>query len=337
MLKKANVYIFFVLLVVAACKTTPKEKISDVPSQTVVEVNVPNFSADSAYQFVKKQVDFGTRVPGSSGHKACGDWLVTELKRLGGVVTEQPFDANFNNKTVKARNIIAAYNPEATQRIYICAHWDSRYMGEKDPTRPNEAIMGADDGGSGVGVILEIARLLQATPLDKTLGVDFVLFDAEDQGKSDIVEESELVTWCLGSQHWANNPHKAGYRAKYGILLDMVGAKGARFPKEQFSYEKAGPILDRVWKEGQNLGYSGFFDDTRAAAVTDDHYFAMKIAPTIDIINLDMTMNMGDGAYKFGAHHHTHQDNMDIIDKATLQAVGHTVTSIIYKEVVQPI
>ena len=334
--KMSYSYILFGLLAIGACQSSEHKPI-DAPSQTVVEVKVPSFSADSAYNFVKKQVDFGTRVPGSSGHKACGDWLVSELKRFGGATTEQPFDAVFNKKTVKARNIIAAFNPDATQRIYISAHWDSRYMGEKDATRPNEPILGADDGGSGVGVMLEIARLLKANPLDKSLGVDLVFFDAEDQGKTDIVEESELTTWCLGSQYWANNPHKAGYRPKYGILLDMVGAKGARFPKEQFSYEKAGHVLDRVWKEGQNLGFSAYFDDMRAGAVTDDHYFAMKIAPTIDIINLDMSMNMGDGAYKFGAHHHTHQDNMDIIDKGTLQAVGQTVTSIIYKEVAMPI
>ena len=194
--------------------------------------------------------------------------------------------------------------------------------------------MGADDGASGVGVMIELARLLQANPSIKDLGVDFVLFDAEDLGKND---DKTGKSWGLGSQHWAANPHVANYQARYGILLDMVGAKNAVFPKEAVSQKYAPEIQDKVWQIAQEAGYSGFFSLDKCNGVTDDHFFVNDIAkiPTIDIINLDISA--GGGEYRFGAYHHTHDDNMSIVDKGTLKAVGQTLLHVIFRESVMPL
>ncbi|MEY4927952.1 MAG: hypothetical protein RI894_2388 [Bacteroidota bacterium] len=300
-------------------------------------MNVPDFNADSTYAFTAKQVGFGPRVTGSEAHRKCGDWAVSKFKGYGCKVIEQPFDARLYDGTVKkARNITAQINPEAAMRIFISAHWDSRNIAEedKDPAKQKQAILGADDGATGVAMLIEIARVLQATPLAKNLGVDLVMFDAEDLGKND---DETGKSWGLGSQHWAGNPPVPNYQARYGILLDMVGAKNAVFPKEAVSQKYAPEIQDKIWQIAHEAGYSGFFSMDKCNGVTDDHFFVNDIGkiPTVDIINLDLSP--GNGGYRFGAYHHTHDDNMSIIDKSTLKAVGQTLLHVIFRESVNPI
>ena len=168
------------------------------------------------------------------------------------------------------------------------------------------------------------------------MGVDIILFDAEDYGESkdDIEDEAEGAknrsTWALGSQHWSNNLHRGGYKPQYGILLDMVGARNARFPKEQYSKYFAEPIVEKVWGLAHKLGYSNYFHNADGGGVTDDHYFVNTIAniPMIDIINLPLdSENKG-----FGNHWHTHSDNMDVINKRTLKAVGQVLLELLIKE-----
>ncbi len=290
---------------------------------------VPKFERDSAFAFVAKQVAFGPRVPNTDAHKRCKDWLVGQFTAYGLKVTEQPFTATaYTGKVLNGVNIIAQYKPEAAKRILLAAHWDSRHIADSPlaTDRKKEPILGADDGGSGVGVLLEIARTLQANPAD--LGVDFVLFDAEDHG-DDSDEKPNPTSWCLGSQHWSRNLVPSGYSPKYGILLDMVGAKNARFTKEGVSMNFAPDVMNKVWKIAQNLGYTNYFVEDKSGPVTDDHYFVNTIAkiPMIDIIG-----KSGDTQTGFGAHWHTHNDDMGIIDVRALRAVGQTLLEVIYLE-----
>jgi glutaminyl-peptide cyclotransferase len=290
-----------------------------------IELIIPNINRDSVYDFVQKQVDFGPRVPGSEAHKKCSEWFKTKLEGYGATVTMQKFRPTFHfGTTVDAVNIIGAINPHHKRRVLLCAHWDSRHVADQDTERKNEAILGADDGGSGVAVLLEIARLIQKHSID--LGVDIVLFDAEDQGDSE-GEGNTTLTWCLGSQYWSGRPHVAGYRAKYGILLDMVGSEGARFTKEQTSMKYAPSLMNKTWKIAADLGYSNYFVDIPTGPITDDHTFVNEIAhiPTIDIINRPADRG-------FGEYWHTHDDNMDVISKSALSATGNVVLAVIYNE-----
>ncbi len=319
-----------VLLAWAGCKSDPKPP-APSPNPAPISIQVPKFDRDSAFSFVEKQVAFGPRMPNSSGHVACKNWMVGKLESFGLKVMEQPFQAKaYNGEMLNGFNIIAQFNPSAGKRIMLAAHWDSRHIADSplNKERRNEPILGADDGGSGVGVLFEIARQLQAAPVD--IGVDFVLFDAEDYGDdSDEVPNPE--SWCLGSQYWSKNIVPKGYNPKYGILLDMVGARNARFPKEGVSMNFAPKEVNKIWALGQQLGYGRFFVDEKAGTVTDDHLFVNTIAkiPMLDIIGMPKPPG---SSVSFGTHWHTHGDNMDVIDVRTLRAVGQTLLEVIYRE-----
>lgn len=287
---------------------------------------VPAFDKEAAYQFVDKQVAFGTRVTGSEGHQACKAWLVSQFKNFGATVIEQDFQAKaYTGTMLNGTNIIAQYNPEIKKRIILAAHWDTRHIADHDPdaTKQGDPILGADDGGSGVGVLLEIAKQLNKNGLD--IGVDIILFDAEDHGSDG---GNDVDSWCLGSQHWAKNPHVKGYRAKYGVLLDMVGSKGARFPQEGLSMRVAPQLVNKIWKLAGAMKYNKYFVPALGKEITDDHTFvnAMTRIPMIDIINLP------EGNKTFGHYWHTHKDNMSVIDKEALGAVGQVMLAVVYRE-----
>jgi hypothetical protein len=263
---------------------------------------------------------------------ACRDWLSTELKRHGWEVSLQEFTANrYDGLKMKGYNIIARYNPSVTKRVLLAAHWDARSIADKDTVRQKEPIDAANDGASGVGVLLEIARQIAASPTKPNVGIDIVLFDLEDHGEPhDFTGNTSPTSWALGSQHWAANIMPAGYKPYYGILLDMVGAKGAVFPHEGSSMQYAPGIVRSIWATASDLGYSNYFLDEDAFGISDDHTAVNEVAKIqmIDIIDL-RPMN---GGYEFGSYHHTHQDNLHIIDKATLKAVGQTLLQVLYRE-----
>ncbi len=332
--KKINILFLSCLLLAAACKKGNDVK-EEPKADNSAPVTVPAFSRDSAYAFVEKQVAFGPRVPGSAAHKAMQEWIVRQFKNYGATVTEQSFNAKTATiGEVRSTNIIAAFNPTYARRVVLAAHWDTRYAADEDTIRPKEPFDGADDGGSGVGILLEIARLIQQNPIP--LGVDIVLFDTEDQGDSN----GEAESWCLGSQYWAANPHVKGYRAEYGILLDMAGAKDAVFSKEDlsqvFQSEKAGKIshyYNKFWELATGMGHGNMFINVRGRPLTDDHFFinSNTSIPMIDIINRPVNSPKG-----FGAHWHTHNDNMKVIDPQVLGAVGQVVTAFIYRSAKNP-
>ena len=321
---KRIIPLFLCLLALSCC--TPKKGATVVVQQP--SVKSPAFHADSAYAHVASQVAFGPRVTGSEAHKACGDWLVAKLKAYGAEVTEQTADLKaYNGDLLPMRNIIGSYNTATNKRVVLCSHWDSRPWADNDPDKKKHhtPIDGANDGASGVGVLLEIARHLQAQ--QPAIGVDIIFFDAEDYG----VHEDEVNyaenSWCLGSQYWARHPHKTDYIARFGILLDMVGAPDARFCQERYSRRYAGSIVDKVWQTAHSLGFGTYFPLTAGNYVTDDHLPLNEKAriPTIDIIPYDDN-------YGFGEHWHTVKDNMDWIDRSTLRAVGQTIMQVIYNE-----
>jgi len=291
----------------------------------------PAFNADSAFAYVAQQVAFGPRVPNTPEHAECGAWLADELTRHGAQVTVQEGRVRAYDGTVlNIQNIVGSFQPELKSRVLLYAHWDTRPYADKDTLRQREPIDGADDGASGVGVLLEIARHLGATDLG--VGVDIMFFDAEDYGTPEWEPSggNSHLTWCLGSQFWANEPHVFGYQAKYGILLDMVGARDARFNMEGTSMAFAPSLVKRIWSTAEALGHGEYFTTEITPQTIDDNLFVSQFAgiPSANIVHYRMrVLPMG-----YGPHHHTHADNLSIIEPATLEAVGEVVMHVVWND-----
>ncbi|MFM1913805.1 MAG: hypothetical protein RIR51_1657 [Bacteroidota bacterium] len=300
----------------------------DKPSQTKTikeektTINTPNFNADSAFNYVKTQVEFGPRVPNSSSHQLFREYLINKLKSFGLNPNVQEFQVNYRGKLTKGYNIIAQYQPNFGKRILLAAHYDTRPIADKDKENPKAAMDGADDGASGVGVLLEIARTISQSPDPAKVGIDFIFFDLEDGGDANTGDG-----WILGSDYWASNLVPANYQAFYGVLLDMVGAKDAKFPFEAISMNYAPFVQKMIWNSAKELGYGNYFIQEQGGGINDDHVPVNQKAKIqmIDIINLK-------SGYEFPDHHHTKADNLEIIDKNTLKAVGQTLVYTLYQE-----
>ncbi|MCQ2204722.1 MAG: M28 family peptidase [Bacteroidales bacterium] len=306
------------------------------PSVAQKSVKMPvadiSFSADSALRYVVEQTSFGPRVPGSDAHSRCLDYFKASFARFGAEVEVQEGSAKaFDGKMLPVRNVIAKYNKEKANRIILCSHWDSRPFADHDADSQyhNKPIDGANDGASGVGVLMEVARQFQVRKPD--IGVDIILFDTEDCGTPDHLRLDNYVpdSWCLGSQFWGNSDMGRDSQARYGILLDMVGAPGAQFFQEGFSKQAAQSVVDKVWKAARNIGYGNYFVNDDGGYITDDHYYVNKLAkvPCIDIIQYDPLTSSG-----FYEHWHTHNDVVQNIDKNTLEVVGRTLLYVVYNE-----
>lgn len=298
------------------------DKTKQMNPNNTTPVKVPAVSGDSMMAMVSRQLAFGVRYPGSEGHLKARDWIVAAAKSYGAEVEIQEFKADFlGKKGVQAYNIIARINPDQKERIALFAHWDSRLIAEKDSdaTKKNQPILGAVDGAGSVSALLEIARQIQQNPVN--LGVDMVFFDAEDQG-----EEAKIESWCLGSQYWSKNYPEDATKPKFGILVDLIGAKGSVYGKEEISYNFASLLVENVWKLAHAMGKSSLFVNLPVGPITDDHYYVNMYAgiPTIDII---ATKPSG----QFGDYHHTHSDNIDALDKDNLTSVVQVVTAVVYK------
>ena len=308
-------------------------------TEEVAKVNPvgPSFNADSAYAFTKAQCDFGPRDMNSRGHDLCGEWIVSKFKEYGCKVTTQTATlAGYDGTKLRSRNIMASINPEATTRILLCAHWDSRPWADNDPDSANwrKPILAANDAASGVAVMLELARIIGRSKdekaFNKQLGIDFVCFDAEDWGTpqwADVADNAD--SWALGAQYWSKNLPQ-GYEARYGILLDMVGGVGAKFYREGMSMQYAPEIVKKVWRAAREVGFGSYFPKEDGGVITDDHVPVNQFAkiPTIDIIPYYADCQQS----SFGPTWHTLADNMENIDKNTLKAVGQTLVQVICKE-----
>ena len=318
-------------LVLCSCQTKTKTTPADVRCV---------FSADSAYTYIAQQLAFGARVPGTAAHEACGDWLVSELVRHGAQVKSQHGTmTNYAGKPQAIRNIVAILEGNTSYAILLCAHWDCRPWSDEEELYENrfEPVMGANDGASGVGVILEMVRQLS---IRKSKGefvptVQVVFFDCEDMGTpAHFTGTQRDHTWCLGSQLWAKEYKQSnvecrmsGVKCQYGVLLDMVGDPSATFPREYFSMQYAGSYVERLWREASKLGYGRYFvQQATYYPITDDHYYVNTIAgiPCVDVIDYKMNTETG-----FAHWWHTQHDDIQNINKQTLQAVGETVLTTI--------
>ena len=308
---------------ISACGGTKSRAANEAASGEAASaaVNVPVFCADSAYAYVKRQVEFGPRVPNTPAHRNAGDWLAAELRRHGAEVHEQTADLTaFDGTLLKARNIFGRFNPGVKSgRLLLLAHYDTRPWADQDPdeTRRGTPADGANDGASGVGVLLELARQIAAQ--DPGTGIDILFSDAEDYGAEDNEE-----SWALGTRHFASQMRSLGWMPDQAILLDMVGGRNASFPSEYFSRQSA-PALDAAIRAAAaRAGASDRFPDSYGGAVTDDHLELIKAGvPAVDIIEYRADRGFNDSW-------HTHSDNIDNIDPATLGAVGQTLLQYIY-------
>ena len=310
------IYILLFAFLVSCSQAT--SKVEETPEAETKKVE---FNADSCYNYLAKQVEFGYRIPSSKEHKECGKYLVSTLERFADtVITQDVVLTAYNGTKLESRNIIASWNPQSKNRIMLCAHWDTRPFCDEDPNASNHKtpVLGANDGASGVAVLMELARCFAVSK--PNVAVDIILFDSEDYGNSS-VEHS----YCLGSQYWARNPHTPNYRARFGILLDMVGGVGARFDKDVVSMHFASDVVNGVWKTAADMGYASLFSNEMGGSLIDDHYYVNMLSgiPCIDII--DYTKDEG-----FPVTWHTVNDNLENIDKTVLNAVGRVLSNYIY-------
>ncbi len=310
------------IMALVGCKAQKQASESSAASESATAAPAVDFNGDNAFQLVKEQCDFGPRVPGTAAHLKCAQWLEQSLRQsCDSVIVQEAQVKTFDGKTLNIKNIIGSFKPENSDRLLLLAHWDCRPWADNDPdpAKQKQPVMGANDAASGVAVLLELARLMKET--QPNIGVDILLVDAEDWGTND-VEDS----WALGTQYWAQHPHVAGYSPRFGILLDMVGARGAKFSKEIMSLQNASGVVEEVWRVARDSGFGNYFDNSPGGAITDDHIVVNRMGiKCIDIIDMRIDNPTG-----FFDGWHTTGDTLDKIDPAVLKAVGQTVANVIY-------
>jgi len=286
----------------------------------MITTAIPEFSGKDAFAFLLRQTSFGPRNPGSSGHSGCLEYLASTLRGLADNVRLQDFAyPGYAGEQLHLTNVIASFRPEMANRILLCAHWDTRPRAEHDQDRNlrDRPIIGANDGASGVAVLLEIATLLKKS--SPPVGVDIVLFDGEDYGK-----EGDTDMYLLGSRYFASNQEK-GYTPRFGILLDMVGDTFLEIPREQNSMRFAPDIMNLVWNRARELGVTQFLD-APGEEVMDDHLPLNQAGiKTIDLIDFDYPDQTN-------RYWHTHQDTPDHCSSESLEAVGMVITNILFTQ-----
>ena len=317
-MKMTLLYMALAALVTAcgsSATTSGTESTND--STATVESTRNTFDGEAARAFASEQCAFGPRVPATPQHAKCAEWLTETLQAsCDTVIVQTATVQTAKSGNVGIKNIIGIINPDATQRLLLLAHWDTRPWADNDPdsANHNKPVMGANDGASGVAVLLQLARQLKTESTD--LGIDIVLVDAEDMGEDDNEE-----SWGLGTQYWAQHPHVTGYKPLFGILLDMVGAPDATFTREYYSTQYAGGFVDLVWRNAAG----GHFINRPGGAVTDDHIFVNRAGiPCVDIIDMRADSDTG-----FCPEWHTIGDTMTTISATTLGEVGQTLLNVI--------
>jgi glutaminyl-peptide cyclotransferase len=300
--------------------TIPAVNHQEIPSKPV-----PPFDENRAYKDVEKQVAFGPRVSKTDAHKKALAFFEQELKAAGGSVQIQHFTADgYKGEMLELANILASFNPTSTERILLVAHWDSRPRADHDPdsSQHKKPIPAANDGASGVGVLLEIARQMKDNP--PPIGVDILLTDGEDYG---ITEVDDMAKYFLGAKHFAKNK-PVGYYPRLGILLDLVGDPKAEFKKEAYSMQAAPTIVNLVWNTAKELNLT-HFKHVDGGGISDDHLPLIEAnMRVIDIIDMDLVgHNSPDPDRKYW---HTHNDTMKNISPATLKEVGTLLLTLIY-------
>jgi glutaminyl-peptide cyclotransferase len=290
----------------------------DAQAGTVAGASVAaasEFNADSAMSYVRQQVAFGPRVPGSPGWQKTGDWIVTKLKGTADEVTEQRWTHTLANKSgIPMRNIFARFKPAATERILYVAHWDTRPRADydADPANHNKPIPGANDGGSGVGLLLAVADALKKAP--PQFGVDLLFVDGEDYGTF-----GPDVDVLIGAEYFSFHLPSPTYRPMFGVLWDMIGDADLNIPQEMHSAQNAPEVVQRVWSKAKELGYEKYFlPDMRTYPITDDHYPLLKAGlRVIDVIDIDYES------------HHRMSDTVDKVSVKSLKIVGDVAMALL--------
>lgn len=338
-MKKIRLFLVFFLaaplIILSSCPRAgvPEDALrNQANEQDAKTLEVPVFNADSAFAYVERQVAFGPRVPNTPTHLRAASWLASTLGKFADTVIVQHARVRASNGDILAiQNIIGSFDVDNPRRVLLVAHWDTRPWADHDPDHANhwKPFDGANDGGSGTAVLLEIARQINLSGQRPAVGVDIILFDAEDYGEHESVSGRVEDSWGLGSQYWARNPHRMNYRALYGINVCMVGAHGARFLHERFSAMYAMNVIRKVWNTAHRLGFQEFFPNEEGGFIINDHFYVNRILniPTINIIH----QRQG-SQHVFFPEWHTMEDDMDVIDRATLKAVGQTLLTVIYEE-----
>ncbi len=272
------------------------------------------FDGAAALGYVRAQLEFGPRIPGTPAHRAAGDWLLARMReRADTVVVQEWVHTTADGKRLPMRNILARFRPGATRRVLYLAHWDSRPMAdrESDPAKIALGVPGANDGGSGVAILLGVADVLRREPA--IVGVDLLLVDGEDWGSFDT--NTDVL---IGSRYFAERLPEPGYAPLLGVLWDMVGDADPRFEQESHSIRGAPEVVQRVWSTAQRMGHGAAFRNREYGPITDDHVpLIEKGLRVIDVIDLDF------------AWHHTTEDTLDKVSQATLQMVGDVAVTLI--------
>jgi hypothetical protein len=316
-------FLFIILSILACNQEERKPGNHDVPANNaqMTRESAPPFDGKKAFATLQQVASFGPRNPNSAGHQVCLEYLRKELGAMAHSVRVQEFThRGYGGELLRLRNVIASFSPEESSRVLLCTHWDTRPRADRDPdpVRRNEPMVGANDGASGVAVLLELARLFKAVP--PAIGVDLVFFDGEDYGL-----EGDTPNYLLGSRHFAATKPD-DYVPRFGILLDMVGDAQLEIPREGHSMNFAPDIVDLVWEEAARLGYLQFADWTDEP-ITDDHLPLNAVGiKTIDLIDFSYP----DESHRYW---HTHSDTPDKCSAESLEAVGTVVASVVYSQV----
>jgi hypothetical protein len=278
--------------------------------------DAPRVDAARLHARVVDQVAQGPRVPGTPGHAAVRAWLTAELTRLGARVEEQRFTDSTLGRPLPLVNVVARFGPERGRRILLCAHWDTRPWADRDPdpARREEPVPGANDAGSGVAVLLEVAELLHRRPAPVT--VELAFFDGEDQGRADRPHE-----FALGAKGYAARlaERPADQRPVAGFLFDMVGDRDLQIFPEVTSSRRASNLVDLVLRAARETGARGFGREPRHE-VTDDHIPLIEAGvPTVDLIDFDYPA------------WHTLADTPDQVSPESLAEVARVAAWLVYR------
>lgn len=297
------------------CGSERPKPVPITEQKIIPQMVVPIFDKNKAFSYLTAQTDFGPRVVSTTAHAQCLQYLQIELTKYAEEVDLQPFShTGYDGKLLTMTNVIASFNLKATKRILLIAHWDSRSMADEDTDskKRNQPVPGANDGASGVSVLLEIARNLKTSPAQ--IGIDMLFSDGEDFGK-----ENDFENYLLGTRYFANNLPK-GFTPMFGILLDMVGDKELEISKEPNSLEYAPDVVELVWSAARELGIYQFSDNTQRP-VLDDHIPLNKVGiKTIDLIDFEYP------------YWHTTEDTPDKCSPESLEAVGKVLMYVIYRQ-----
>ncbi len=267
------------------------------------------FDGESSLAYIQTQLDFGPRVPGTTGWQRTGDWIAEQMRQRADTVIEQRWThVTESGDTIPMRNILARINPGARERVLYVAHWDTRPMSDGAGVPPEQRqlpVPGANDGASGVALLIGVADALRSTP--PGVGVDLLFVDGEDYGSFGGEQRDVLI----GSRHFASNLPEPDYRPLYGVVWDMIGDADLRIPQEGHSVRRAPEVVRLVWSTAAELGYGRYFVAELGPAVTDDHLPLLDAGlRVINVIDLDYPP------------HHTPHDTFDKVSARSMQVVG---------------